>query len=302
MQAPNQFNCMETLKEKAYAKINLSLNIINKRKDGYHNINSYVIFVKQSDTISIKQLKTKNKKIYVNVIGPFSKDLNNNKDINLCEKIAIYFLEKMHINDDLQITLNKKLPISSGIGGGSSDAAATLRILIKLYKINKNAFINKYSSEISQIIGADVIACFNSKTLLMEGIGEKIYKIPCRTRKIINSYKWLVLVTPNVHISTKNIFTIYKKRKEPNFNCNKGIHLDNIFRNDLKFYAEKTEYKIKEAQKSLSIQRGIIISGMSGSGPTCFGLFKDKNSAIIAKNKIKKLKPKWWIKYTSILN
>ena len=136
--------------EKAYAKINLSLNIINKRKDGYHNLDSDIIFADIYDLISVKVLNTKNKTITRHITGPFGTELNKSPKKNIVYKAALYFMNKYNIHKDIIINLNKKLPICSGIGGGSADAAAILRKLLKLFNINKSLIDKSLFNEIAR--------------------------------------------------------------------------------------------------------------------------------------------------------
>ena len=117
MKTLNQFSSMLLYKEKAFAKINLSLTILNKRTDGYHNIKSYVIFADIYDTISLKLLNTTNKKIHIEITGPFAKKLKTIGSDNLCYKAALYFINKYKITNDMVVKINKKLPVASGIGG-----------------------------------------------------------------------------------------------------------------------------------------------------------------------------------------
>ncbi len=302
MPALNLFSYMIINKEKAFAKINLSLKVLNKRKDGYHNLESYIIFAKIYDSISIKILKSNNKNIYIDILGPFSKKLKNNKNKNLCYKAALYFCNKYNIKSDIIIKLHKKLPISSGIGGGSADAAATLKILSKFFNINLNEMLNKSSYEISRKLGADVPACLYSKPLFMKSIGDNITNLPYTIKKIINVYNWIILVTPNTEISTKKIFFNFNsKNQNTEIFFKKQKYLNNYFINNLKFYAEQKEKSIITAQNILSNQNKIAFYGMTGSGPTCFGIFKNKKDALSAKYKIKRLKPNWWINYSSII-
>ena len=295
----NLFNSMTTFKEKAFAKINLSLKILNKRTDGYHNIESHVIFINIYDTISLQILNTRKKNIFIESTGTFSNKIKNLGKDNLCYKAALLFIKKYNIENDIVIKIKKNLPIASGIGGGSADAAATLKVLAKIYNIKLSKLINNYSYEISRELGADVPACLHSKKITMKNIGETIKNISYNTKTVVCSYKWIVLVTPNKEISTKSIFDNFNRKTVNNNNNPK--HFNHLFKNDLKFYAEKIEPSVADAQKLLSRQEGIIFYSMSGSGPTCFGIFDTQNNAINAKNKIKFLKPKWWTNWSSIL-
>jgi 4-diphosphocytidyl-2-C-methyl-D-erythritol kinase len=287
--------------EKAFAKINLSLNIINKRDDGYHNLNSNVIFTNIYDTIKIKVLNTNNKNIDLKINGRFKKDLSNQPKQNIVYKAASYFMKKYNIKSDILITLNKNLPVASGIGGGSADAAATLRKLLKLFNINKSMFYKNLYIEIGKELGADIPVCLYSSALNIKNIGEKISNFPVNLKKIIINNNYIILITPNKPISTKMVFNNwYKNPQRTNIiNINKNCPAIGV--NDLKSTAEKIEYSIITAQKILSLQNGIKYFGMSGSGATCFGLFRNKNLATKAENKIKQLRPKWWVKSASII-
>ena len=197
------------------------------------------------------------------------------------------------------VKINKKLPVASGIGGGSADAAATLKLLAKIYNIKLSKILNDCSFEISQELGADVPACMHSKKLIMHNIGDKILNLSGNFKKILNSYKWLILITPNKEISTEKVFNNYNLVS--NNQTRELKYLNYFFKNDLKPYVEKIEPSIRDIQKLLAEQKGLIYCGMSGSGPTCFGIFNNKNNVINAKNKIKILRPKWWIYWSSII-
>jgi len=302
MQNLNLFNNMKSFFEKAPAKINLSLKILNKRQDGYHNLESYVVFANLHDVVSIKILNTKNNKIKFNIIGPFSKALKNEKYQNLCYKSALYFCNKYNIKSDMVIQLNKNLPISSGIGGGSADAAATIRLLCKIYNINLYKMLKNSSYDISKKLGTDIPACIHSKSLKITKIGENITNLPYFIKKLIKNYKWIVLITPNKNVSTKKVFKMYQKKKNIITNYNNNNLYKNVFTNNLKIFAENIEFEIITAQKLLSKQKNIIYYNMSGSGPTCYGVFKNKSSAKNAMLNLKSFKPKWWINYSKIIN
>jgi len=287
--------------EKAFAKINLSLNILNKRNDGYHNLNSDVIFANIYDSIKIKVLNTNNKSISLKINGRFKNDLPNQSKINIVYKAALYFMKKYDIKSDIIITLNKDLPVASGIGGGSADAAATLRSLLKLFNINKNIFYNNLLKEIAKKLGSDIPACLYSSALNMKNTGEKISKFPINIKKAIIHNNYIILISPNKAISTKIVFNNWRKKPQHTniVNMNKNCPIIGV--NDLKSTAENIEHSIITAQKFLSLQNGVKYFGMSGSGATCFGLFTKKHLATKAENKIKKIRPKWWVKSSSII-
>ena len=286
--------------EKAFAKINLSLKIINKRDDGYHNLNSDVVFANLYDSINIKILKTNNKSICLKINGRFGKELINKPKQNIVYKAALFFMEKYNINSDIIISLSKNLPVASGIGGGSADAAATLRKLLKLYNMNKSIFYKKLHSEIAKKLGADIPACLYSSSLNIKNIGDKITKLPINLKKTIIHNKYIILINPNSPISTKLVFNNWKNNPKLTNILNTNKTCPKIGINNLKSTAESIDHSIITAQRILSLQNGITYFGMSGSGATCFGLFKNKILANKAKNKIRYLRPKWWVQNSSI--
>jgi 4-diphosphocytidyl-2-C-methyl-D-erythritol kinase len=288
--------------EKAYAKINLNLNIINKRRDNYHNLDSDIIFANIYDSISIRPENTKNNKIKLIIKGVFEKNLNKNVKENIIYKTAHYFMKKHKIKNDLIIKLNKSLPVASGIGGGSADAAATLRKLTEIFNISKNTFNYQFYKELSKKLGADIPACIVSSSINIKGTGERIYTLPVSLKKLLHRYNYIILVNPNVPLSTKLVFNKWNKSPQLTKVVNRSKYYPKIGVNNLKSAAENIQPSIIFTQKILSSQAGIKFFGMSGSGATCFGVFNKKNLAINAKYNIKKIRPKWWIDFSSIKN
>ena len=302
MQSLNLFKMQYNKIEKAYAKININLNIINKRKDNYHNLDSDVIFANIYDSISIKSKNTKNNKIKLILKGKFKKNLIKNIKNNIVYKAANYFMKKHKINNDLVITLKKSLPVASGIGGGSADAAATLRKLSEIFNISKKTFNNQFYKEVSVKLGSDIPACMFSTSLNMKDKGDKICTFPITLKKILHRHNYIILINPNVLISTESVFNRFHIDPYLNKIVTIKKYYPKIGINNLKPAAENIESSIIFIQKILSSQKGIKFYGMSGSGATCFGIFKNKNLAIKAKFNIKKIRPKWWISFSSIRN
>ena len=300
MQSLNQSNIMYNKIEKAYAKINLNLCIINKRKDNYHNLYSDIIFVNIYDTITIKAKSTKNNKISLIINGIFKNTLNTDIKENIVYKAAHYFMKKYKINNDLVIILNKSLPIASGIGGGSADAAATLRKLTEIFHISKKTFNNIFLKQISKKLGADIPSCIFSSPQTVKGIGEKIYSLPISLKKILRNNHYIILINPNTSISTELVFSKWKIIPPLTNIVASNKYYPKIGINNLKPIAENIEPSIILIQKFLSSHSDIKFFGMSGSGATCFGIFNNKKHAIKAKNYIKKIRPKWWIELSTI--
>ena len=302
MQSLNLSNMQYSGIEKAYAKINLNLNIINRRQDNYHNLDSDIIFANIYDSISIKCQNTKNNKIKLIISGQFKNNIIGEIKENIVYKSARFFMKKYKIHNDLIINLNKSLPVASGIGGGSADAAATLRKLSEIFNISKKSYDYSFIKEVSKKLGADVPACIYSTPLKIKGIGDKIFMLPIQLKIILSRYNYIVLINPNISLSTKFVFNKWKKSPPLTRISNKNNFYPKIGINNLKSAAENIESSIIFIQEILSSQPGIEFYGMSGSGATCYGIFKNKNLAIKAKNYIKKIRPKWWIDYSSIKN
>ena len=284
------------------AKINLSLKVLDKRLDGYHNIDSNIFFSNISDKITIKKINKKDNNIKLVITGPFSKELLNRKNKNLVYKAAKYLLKEFNINDSIKIILEKNLPVASGIGGGSANAAAILKTLPKVLKIENNKKLKLVQNEIARKLGSDITACLNSKPAKILETGTKLAKINVGLKRIIIKNRWLVLVTVNKKLSTKRIFNNLKKIIPLTKIPNKSPLTYSIGMNNLKNISEHLVPEIVITQYFLSKQKGIKFFGMSGSGPTCFGIFRRKEEAIEATLNILKIRPKWWIKYGQLLN
>ena len=179
------------------AKLNLSL-IINKiLDDGYHSISSHVFFLDLFDRIYIKKSSFNN----VEVEGDFKNDLNHNGGDTIISKSLSFCQKYSHYNDKLNIILEKNIPVSAGLGGGSANSASILRYCL----LKKDQKENKISNEViklSSLLGSDVPACLYSKPLLMEGVGEKIKFIHFNH----NLNFGVVLINPKTQLSTEKVF------------------------------------------------------------------------------------------------
>lgn len=284
---------MKKLKKTAHAKINLYLHVLSKMPDGYHKLDSLVAFTEIGDVISINPAKI----IKIAVSGPFRKEIKGENLIYTAIKKIIPHINIGNIG--CHIKLEKNIPVSSGMGGGSSDAATALNLLIKLWKIkiNKNK-TNKLCME----IGSDVNICFWEKAAYFENKGEVIKKV-----KNFPSVP-ILLVNPLIEVNTKNIFSSSKiifskpvKRKPKSFSNKKELlqFLKNT-RNDLE---KVTISKVPEVGKILNLLKGIEgceLARMSGSGATCFAIFKDVKQLKKAEKVTSSAFPDYWIKRTKL--
>ena len=272
---------------KAKAKINLFFQINNKREDGYHLIESLIVFADDIyDHITISQA---NEHSTIVVSGEFSESLRGEKN-NLINKA----LEAFSGDFSYQCQLIKDIPIGAGLGGGSSDAAVVAK------------FVNIQQTDINKqltAIGADLPICYLQSPAFCSGIGEVI-------EPVINMPKlYLLLVNPNKTLLTKNVF---KNNKQINTQkiTNKTLDFSNDYNKIIEFLAELkndlTEAavalmpEIKDILDLLNSQDGCEISRMSGSGPTCFGVFKSLNQVKNAQSNILNFLPNHWVKITKI--
>ena len=272
----------KTFKCKAYAKINLFLNVFNKTKDNLHNLKSLVCFIDLYDEIIISE----SNKFLIKIKGPFKSFVKKRE--NIIEKTFIIFSKFSGLKTNYKILLNKKIPVAAGLGGGSADAAV---ILQGLNLLNKKKIKKKDLFKLAMEIGSDVPACLYNKNVFFSGYGQILSKAPKIPPVSV------LLINPSKELSTKKVFNIYKKKKlmkKSNF-IYKNFFLWILEQNnDLQKYAEKFVPEIKEMIKFLSSSKNCFFSKMTGSGPTVFGLFRKKIDAGKANLLLKKKHPKWW--------
>ncbi len=268
---------------KCPAKINLSLDVVNRREDGYHNLSMIMQEVGLFDTISF-ELEDGNEIILTSNDPDVPTD-----DRNLIVKAARLFFEKTGICASARIHLDKKIPSGAGLGGGSSDAAGTLKGL-------NNAFDNPISPEelalMAMHLGADVPFFLYGGCMLAEGIGEKLTPIsPLKNTHILLAkppvfvstayvFKNLILDNTTVHPNTKRVVEALESGNLDLLAASCGNVLETV---TTKEYPEIEEYK------RIMLDMGAAYSLMSGSGSTVFGVFKDASSAKAALEKFKTL-------------
>ena len=265
---------------KANAKINLSLDVLGKRKDGYHDLVMIMQELELSDIIYIEELEENKIEIYCdNIEVPTDSS-------NIVYKISYTIKEHYGIKKGVKIGIEKNIPLAAGLAGGSADAAATIIGLNELWNLDMS---EEEMIELSKFIGADIPFCLVGKTALAEGIGEKLTKLYGLKQHHI------LLVNPGIEVSTKYIFEnldIEKIEKRPDTER----LIEAIKSDDIEFIAENMvnvletvtipKYSIIGDIKSKMIELGAIGSMMSGSGPTVFGIFKDEESLIKAENEL----------------
>ncbi|MDC1124958.1 hypothetical protein OAS82_03245 [Pelagibacteraceae bacterium] len=267
---------------KSFSKINLSLNINSKLKNGLHDIQSYYCLINLFDKIKIRKIDKKKDKVVF--FGPFVKHIekSNNSITNLLK-----LLRKLElISGYYSVNVIKNIPVFSGLGGGTSNAASVLKFLLK-GKVSK-----KILEKVEKLIGSDLRLFFHKQGFLQN----------LRTIKTIKKQKLFFLLSrPNIICSTKKIYSKvkkYSKKKKFNFqkmNNKKGF-INYILEqnNELQSIVEEEYPSIKILLKDINTEKGCYFSRMSGSGSVCYGLFNNESNAKKALNKIKTKHPKFW--------
>jgi len=283
------YNLVKNFKIRSYCKINLSLRILKKLKNGYHNITSLITFCDLHDIISIFEVKSLKDKISFS--GKFKKGINK-KSNTITKVLDLLRRKKLLKNQAFKINIKKNIPHGSGLGGGSSNAADLINFFntnLKL-KLNKNE-IKKLANQ----IGFDVPISLERKNTLLTGKKDEIIRLNQRFR--LN----LLIVYPNLICSTKRIYKHNKRKifsKPQSFfykkNNKKLIDLLKNENNDLEKTVIKIYPKIKKIINYIKSQKGCYLSRITGSGSACIGIFSNMKNAIYAKKLVKLKYPKYW--------
>lgn len=290
--------------EKAPAKINLALHITGQRADGYHLLDSLVAFTTEGDVLTFAMAE----QAEFSVSGSFApllsaEDASTNlvvKAYHLLRRHAQAAMQQqghMHPLPEIAIHLEKNLPIASGIGGGSADAAACLRGLAKLWKLDLPA---ETLAQIGLALGADVPMCLKGQPLRATGIGETVQSLPHFPEFAI------VLANPLKPVSTPAIFKSLTKRDHPPLDPmplakdqSAWLAYLGAQRNDLEQAARALCPEIASLSDMLT-QSGADLVRMSGSGATCFGLYTAPEKAQQAASALKAQRPDWYFHASSL--
>ena len=280
----------------APAKINLYLHVLNKLDTGYHTLDSLVIFSDFSDQVDVWP----SNQIELEIKGPFATALTNGSQ-NIVLRAAKELQAYLGVSFGAKIVLNKKIPVAAGLGGGSSDAAATIKALLKLWRVD---FEKRDISVMALELGADVPVCLFSQPSFVGGVGEKIYPI------LSFPPVHIVLINPRIEVPTGQIFSNYKGP----FNQSARFEIapktaEELVRflkdkgsNDLVKPAIEIAPEIEMALNFLNSDVNCKFANMSGSGATCFGIYLNFFHANEAFKKCKKAYPNWWAVSTKLVH
>lgn len=273
--------------ELARAKINLALHVVGRRADGYHELDSIVAFARIADRLTFEAAAD----WHLDIVGPLAAELHPACD-NLVLKAARGFVQAFGEERRYRITLEKNLPVASGIGGGSADAAATLRALVTL---SDRSIDPVKLSALAASLGADVPVCLVSRSCRMRGVGERI--------DILDTLAPMpaVLVNPRREVTTAQVFArLTLKPGETAFaGLEEGADPASC-RNDLTAPALAIAPVIGAVIAALQGKAGLRFARMSGSGATCFGIFASPAAAEEAAREIAGAYPSWWVLPTMI--
>ncbi|MDE7248254.1 MAG: 4-(cytidine 5'-diphospho)-2-C-methyl-D-erythritol kinase [Lachnospiraceae bacterium] len=261
------------VKQKAYAKVNIGLDVLRRRPDGYHELKMIMQTVDICDDLTFE--KREKPGIHLQIEGA---DLPADKNNLVCRAAAL-LMEEKHIREGVSITLKKRIPIAAGMAGGSADAAATMRGLNTLFEMG---YSTEALRELGVKLGADIPYCITGGTMLSEGIGEVLTPLPappdCH----------LVVAKPDIDVSTAFVYQNLRADSLP-FHPDIDGMAKALAAGDLKGITDRMgnvletvtvrEYPVIDRIKKRMCELGAENALMSGSGPTVFGIYKEREKA-----------------------
>lgn len=279
----------------AWAKVNLFLEVTGRRADGYHEIDSLIVFAGIGDRLDFRPADN----LEIEASGPFASALPPPQD-NLVFRAARSLAAQAGLPAHAHITLDKQLPAAAGIGGGSADAAAALEGLAALWHVRPEA---EDLAAMAQALGADVPVCLYGRPALVSGVGEVIERAPALPPA------WLLLVNPGVPLSTRDIFAArsgdFSPRRACDATAGTAAELAALLasrRNDLESPARGLAPQVGQVLDRLACAPEALFARMSGSGATCFALFAGPREAKAAAAAIAAERPDWWVAAAPLLH
>ncbi len=278
----------------AWAKINLTLHVTGRRDDGYHQLDSLIVFADIGDGLEIGP----GPEISLDIVGPFATALRAADSDNLVVTAARALAAQYGVKAGARLRLDKQLPVAAGLGGGSADAAAALRGLVDLWGIDAPA-AELYTLAAS--LGADVPVCLAGRPSFVAGIGERIVDAPALPPA------WLVLVNPGIPLLTSAVFEARQggfsapaRWTEPISDLRAWAARLAACRNDLETPALALVPELREVLATLRDTAGCMLARMSGSGATCFGLYAVEAAATAAARRMATTRPGWWVRAAAL--
>jgi 4-diphosphocytidyl-2-C-methyl-D-erythritol kinase len=274
----------------ARAKVNLTLHVVGRRADGYHELNSLVAFADFGDRLRIGLAET----LELTLAGPFAPALEDCPPTgNLALVAARRLKARFAVAGGAQIHLEKHIPVAAGLGGGSADAAAVLEGLVELWGLDPPPGA---MAALAAEIGADVPVCLAGRCALVSGIGERLRPLTAFPAA------WLLLVNPGRPLATAAVFAAFVGPGSAPQAWDAPIgDLDHLVAtlaqgaNDLEAPALRLLPEIGEVLAALRGQDGCLLARMSGSGPTCYGIFAEARAAARAAARLAAIRPGWWL-------
>jgi 4-diphosphocytidyl-2-C-methyl-D-erythritol kinase len=283
-------------REKARAKVNLTLHVKGKRDDGYHELESLVVFAGVSDELTFSPSDRDS----LVLTGPFAAAVDGENLVLRAKRSVADWLGK-EISG--AFSLRKNIPVAAGLGGGSSDAAAVIRSLLRIY--GGSSTVTDLAAKAASI-GADVPVCLRQRAAWMRGLGERVEPVTAV------SALPAILVNPMLKLPTASVFgklnagryaldrtekspiaTVWSTPDEAAAELSRG-------RNDLEGPAIALRPEVHGVLETIRGLEGCLLARLSGSGPTCFGLFPSEDSAKNAAAVIETYQPHWWVAATTL--
>jgi len=281
----------EPVRATARAKLNLYLHVLGKRPDGYHALDSLVVFAELADDIVVARAPA----LTLATGGPFAGALGGDAD-NLVWRAATTLAQQAGIEPGAAIELTKNLPVAAGLGGGSADAAATLRALCRLWQLPER---DTALAALAARLGADVPVCLQGRSCFMAGTGDQLAPAPGLPALPV------VLANPGAALSTAEVFRAFRgpygapaRFAAPVRTVPALAAILAERRNDLEAAATARAPAVADTLDLLRAQPGCLLARMSGSGATCFALFADDAAAAGAAAAIADQRPAWWVRAT----
>lgn len=263
--------------EPAFAKLNLALHVRARAPDGYHRIETVFAFIEAGDRLGVR----KNDSLILELEGPFAGQVSEGQD-NLVLRAAMALQQHYGSATGAALTLQKNLPVASGVGGGSADAAATLRLLTRFWDLPAST---QDLLTLAQGLGSDVPACLLSRAARGEGRGERL--TPLSNWPLAG--KPVLLVNPGKALATAAVFNGWDGQ-------DRGPLGDPLAgRNDLEAPARQLVPEIADVLAALRASGDVRLARMSGSGATCFALYESEGARDAALSAISRGNPDWWL-------